>query len=187
VSPGSSTSPCPCPAPPKDAELGPIAAWPDGRLLAYDYVGKSVIELSSEGMLKAIVEIDGRVTALATASNGGFYVALGQEGSVLRYDASRQLESVWQIPAAGPVPAWPAALAVEPGGDILIVDRHGSRVLVLDVGGKPVGIGSRRGWERGLLLFPNAIARLGRGRLLVSDTGNGRVQIFRRSDSETAP
>jgi len=172
---------------PKDVEIGPIAAWPDGRLLAYDYVGQRVIELSPDGLLKGIVEIDGRVTGLATAPSGGFYVALGQEATVLRYDAGRQLSSAWEIPGVGPVAAWPVALAVEPGGDVLIADRHASRLLVLDVGGKPVGIGSRRGWERGLLLLPNAIARLGEGRILVSDTGNGRVQIFRRTDSDTTP
>jgi len=172
---------------PKDVEPGPLAAWPDGRLLVYDYVGRRALELSSEGLLKAIVEIDGRVTALATRPDGGFFAALGQEATVLRYGASRQLSSVWEIPGVEPVPAWPAALAVELGGDVLIVDRHVSRLLVLDVGGKPVGIGSRRGWERGLLLFPNAIARLGEERFLVSDTGNGRVQIFRRTDNDTTP
>ena len=156
-------------------------------MLGYDYVGRRVIELGPEGLLKGTVEIDGRVTGLATSASGGFYVALGREATVLCYDAGRQLSSAWKIPGVGPVPAWPVALAVEPGGDVLIVDRHASRLLVMDVGGKPVGIGSRRGWERGLLLFPNAVARLGQDRILISDTGNGRVQIFQRSDGDTTP
>jgi len=39
----------------------------------------------------------------------------------------------------------------------------------------------------GLLLFPAGVARLPGGLLLVADEGNGRAQIFRRSDAGQVP
>jgi hypothetical protein len=81
------------------------------------------------------------------------------------------------------VPAWPTGLAAEPGGTLLVVDRHVGRVLVLDATGQVAGLGSRQGWEPGLLLFPAGIARLPGGLVLVADEGNGRAQLFRRAEA----
>jgi DNA-binding beta-propeller fold protein YncE len=77
-----------------------------------------------------------------------------------------------------PVPAWPSGLAVAPGGTVYVADRHGHRLLVLDAAGRPTGVGSRKGWEEGLVLFPAGLALLPDGTLLVADEGNGRVQAF---------
>jgi len=85
------------------------------------------------------------------------------------------------------VPAWPTGLAPEPGGNLLVVDRHVGRVLVLDANGQVSGVGSRKGWEPGLLLFPAGLARLPGGLVVVADEGNGRAQLFRRSAQGTGP
>ena len=85
------------------------------------------------------------------------------------------------------MPAWPTGLAAEPGGNLLVVDRHAGRVLVLDANGQVAGVGSRKGWEPGLLLFPAGIARLPGGAVVVADEGNGRAQLFRRSAAGTGP
>jgi hypothetical protein len=65
---------------------------------------------------------------------------------------------------------------------VVVVDRHSGRLLVLDVAGTVIGMGSRQGWEPGLLMFPAGITRLSDGTLAVADEGNGRVQVFRRTD-----
>jgi hypothetical protein len=106
---------------------------------------------------------------------------------VLRFDAEGQRTSEWKLPADGPVPAWPSALALEPGGELYVLDRHAGRILLLDNEGRAFGVGSRRGWEPGLLRFPGALTRIEDGRLLVADEGNGRVQLFRRTDRSAAP
>jgi hypothetical protein len=166
---------------------GALSARPNGSLLVYDYAGERVVVLSADGEPEGDVKIDGRVTALAATSTGGFCATIAEAATVLRYDGNGTLEAAWQLPDDGPVPAWPAGLAVEPGGDIVVVDRHSNRLLLLDVGGKPLGVGSRRGWEPGLLWFPSAIARLPDGRLIVADQGNGRLQLFRRTEADASP
>ena len=82
--------------------------------------------------------------------------------------------------ASWPTPAWPVGVLVEDDGEIVIVDRHGGRVQVLETSGRWIGTGSRRGWEPGLLRSPAGLAQLPDGRLVVADQGNGRLQIFRR-------
>ncbi|MGB5816714.1 MAG: hypothetical protein WBI27_16100, partial [Thermoanaerobaculia bacterium] len=132
--------------------------------------------------LTAEAPIEGAVTALAATAAGGFLAAVAAQGAVLYFDANGELSATWHLPASGKIPAWPVGLAVEPGGDVVVVDRHAGRLLVLDATGRVVGLGSRKGWEPGLLLYPADLVRLPNGHLLVADEGNGRAQVFRRVD-----
>jgi NHL repeat len=172
---------------PRGAVPGPLAAVPGGELLVYDDAGRRVLRLSSEGKLAGEVAIAGQVTALAATPSGGFFAAVAAEGSVVHVDASGKPDTTWKLPAFEQVPAWPSGLAVEPGGTVLVADRHVGRLLVLDALGQVAGVGSRLGWEPGLLLFPAGIARLPGGLVLVADEGNGRAQLFRRTGTGGPP
>ena len=165
---------------PRGVVPGPLAALPGGDLLVYDEAGRRVLRLR-EGKPAGEVEIAGHVTALAGSPSGGILAAIAAEGSVVHVDASGKTDAVWKLPASEQVPAWPSGLVVEPGGTVLVVDRHAGRLLVLDALGQVAGIGSRQGWDPGLLLFPAGIARLPGGLVLVADEGNGRAQLFRRT------
>lgn len=167
---------------PDDVVPGAVAALDEGQLLLLDLAGGRALRLSAAGDVLREIEIDRKVSALAPILSGGFLATVPNEARVLRYDAAWNLQSEWELPADGPEPAWPVAVAVEPGGDSLVLDRHGGRILVLDASGNLVGIGSRKGWEPGLLLYPAAMARLPGGGIVVADQGNGRAQIFRRTD-----
>jgi hypothetical protein len=157
---------------------GPLAA--NGReLLVYDYAARRVLRIG--GVAAGGTPVEGRVTGLAASPAGGFFAAFGEEATVARSDAAGRQEAVWEVPADGPRPAWPAGLAVEPGGDLFVADRHGGRIVVLDAGGKLAGIGAREGWDPGLLLYPSGVGLLGDGGVVVADQGNGRVQVFRRT------
>jgi DNA-binding beta-propeller fold protein YncE len=140
-----------------------------------------LLRLSGAGAVAATVSCPGDVTGVAVTRDGGLLAALGAEGVVRRYGASGALEATWRIPVEAPVPAWPAGLAVDPAGELLVVDRHAGRVVVLDGGGSPRGAAARRGWEAGLLYFPGGIARLSDGRYAIVDEGNARVQVFARA------
>jgi hypothetical protein len=172
---------------PRGAVPGPLAAIPGGELLVYDEASRRVLRISREGKPAGEVEIAGQVTALAASPSGGFLAAVGAEGSVVHVDASGKADARWKLPASEQVPAWPSGLAVEPGGAVIVVDRHAGRLVVLDALGQVSGVGSRQGWEPGLLLFPAGIARLPGGLVLVADEGNGRAQIFRRTGSGSPP
>lgn len=167
---------------PEDVVPGALAADSSGDLLVYDLAGGRVLRLSGQGEPSAEVAVEGPVTALATRAAGGFFAAVAAQGRVLSFDANGGLAGQWSLPHSEHVPAWPVGLATEPGGTLFVVDRHSARLLVLDAGGGVIGLGSRRGWEPGLLLSPAGIARLPNGLLLVADQGNGRAQVFRRTD-----
>jgi hypothetical protein len=172
---------------PRGAVPGPLAATSGGELLVYDDAQRRVLRLSSEGKPAAEIGVAGQVTALAASPSGGFFAAIADEGSIVHFDASGKADTAWKLPASDEVPAWPSGLAAEPGGTLLVVDRHAGRLLALDALGQVAGVGSRQGWEPGLLLFPAGITRLPGGLVLVADEGNGRAQLFRRSGPGGAP
>lgn len=167
---------------PSNVVPGPLAVLPNGDLLLYDHAGHRALRLDAAGKVLSEAPIEGAVGALAATAAGGFLAAVPAAGSVHSFDANGKLSATWDLPASGRIPAWPVGLAVEPGGDVVVVDRHAARLLVLDATGRVVGLGSRKGWEPGLLLFPAGLARLPNGQLLVADEGNGRAQVFRHID-----
>lgn len=172
---------------PEGVVPGVIAPRRDGGLLVYDYATGRVFKFDPNGNLLAQTAIEGRATGLAEGPGGEMWVAVGEQSAILRYDPNGAMTSRVEIPGEGPVPSWPAGIVVDQDGDIAVIDRHVGRILLVDDGGTPFGTGSRRGSEPGLLLFPRAIGVLGEDRLLVADEGNGRVQIFRRTDKDETP
>lgn len=167
---------------PRGVVPGALAAHQSGDLLVYDSAGHRALRLSPEGQVEGEFPIEGEVTALAATGAGGVLVAVASESAVRRLDANGQASAAWTLPPHEGIPAWPVGIAVEPGGDAIVVDRHAGRLLVLDAAGELAGIGSRQGGEPGLLLYPRGIARLPDGLLIVADEGNGRAQVFRRTE-----
>ncbi|MDH3523030.1 MAG: hypothetical protein OES32_05525 [Acidobacteriota bacterium] len=159
---------------------GAATCLPDDRLLVHDLAAGRLVVLDGAGKVLTAVAIAETVAALAPGAGGGFYAALPGAGEVRRYGANGEQLSSLKLPGVGPTPAWPVGLAVEANGEVVVVDRHGGRILVVEASGRLAGSGSRKGWEPGLLRFPASLARLPDGRVVVADQGNGRVQLFRR-------
>lgn len=166
---------------PTGAAPGLLAATPGGELLVWEAAGSAILRIGRGGRILATTTIDGIATGLDDDGAGGFLVALGDRSRLVHYDAAGQETAAWDLPSDGPVPAWPAGVAVEPGGRAFVVDRRSGRILVLDRSGRWIGFGSRMGEDPGLLKQPAGLARIPDGSLLVADPGNGRVQIFRLS------
>ena len=162
---------------------GTVDATPGGSLLVFDLAAERVVELSPEGDLLREVAVPGYVTGLASDWSGGFLVARADEARVVRFDREWRQSETWPLAAENGKPAWPAALSVDEGSATVVLDRHGGRLMELDVNGRWVALGSRRGWEPGLLFLPSSFDRLPDGAVVVADEGNGRVQIFRRTPS----
>lgn len=74
---------------------------------------------------------------------------------------------------------FPTSLALDPQGRIYLVDRNGSKIVVLAQDGTYIGKFSDLGWKEGLLNHPSQICLTEQGGLVVADTSNNRVQIFR--------
>jgi DNA-binding beta-propeller fold protein YncE len=166
---------------------GVVAARGDGGLLVYDYATGRVFKFDPNGNLLAQTAIEGRATGLAEGPGGEMWVAVGEQSAVLRYDPNGAMTARVEIPGQGPVPSWPTGIVVDADGDVAVIDRHVGRILLFDDRGSPFGTGSRKGAEPGLLHFPRSVGVLGEDRLLVADEGNGRVQIFRRTDKAETP
>jgi hypothetical protein len=152
----------------------------DGQLLVHDLAAGRLVVLDSALKVRTTVEIAETIAGLAAGSGGGFYATVPGAAEVRRYGANGEELSSLTLPGLDPTPAWPVGLIVEPSGEVVVVDRHGGRILVMGASGRWAGSGSRRGWEPGLLRFPADLARLPDGRIVVADQGNARIQLFRR-------
>jgi len=118
------------------------------------------------------------------------YVAVSPEGKV--YVSDRDANTIYIFSPDGallgevapPVPGedtWhPLGLAFDRAGNLYVTDvtpeKH--RVLVLDPEGKLKRQFGREGSADGEFWFPNAVAIDDQGRIYVSDSNNGRVQVF---------
>jgi YD repeat-containing protein len=75
----------------------------------------------------------------------------------------------------------PSDVAVDPQGNLWVVDKGNNRVEKFDAGGKYLTKFGSLGAGDGQFNRPTAIAIVGNGNLLVTDAGNGRVQRFSAS------
>lgn len=164
---------------------GALAGIPGGGFFVYDFASQDVLRLDEAGASAGRASVDAHVTGLTAASDGGFLALIAHQAELRHYGADGSLRDRWSIPGKRPVPAWPTGIVADSSGDRLIVDRHNHRLLVLNAGGRLEGIGSRSGWEPGLVRFPVALALLPDDRIAVVDQGNGRLQLFRRSEVDS--
>lgn len=163
---------------PKGVVPGPLAAT-KGSIYLYDYAGGKILVLSGSGdKVVRWIDVGGDVDALAVGLGGDLFVARPAAAAISKLGSGGGLEATWPLPPSAAVPAWPSGIAVAPGGEVLVADRHTGRILVLDAAGRAVGQGSRGGFDPGLLRFPAGLALLPDGSVAVADEGNGRIQIF---------
>jgi len=73
---------------------------------------------------------------------------------------------------------FPAGLTTDRQGRIYLVDRNGSKIIILARDGSFLGRLSARGWKEGLLSYPSQMCINDRGEIFVADTNNSRVQVF---------
>lgn len=73
---------------------------------------------------------------------------------------------------------FPASITTDSRGRIYLVDRNGSRIMVIGQDGSFLGQMSELGWKEGLLNYPSQLCVNDKGEVAVADTNNSRVQIF---------
>ena len=74
---------------------------------------------------------------------------------------------------------FPTNLTTDQSGRIYLVDRNGGQIIILARDGSFQGRLSAKGWKEGLLNHPSQICINGRGEIIIADTSNNRVQVFK--------
>jgi hypothetical protein len=166
---------------------GALASQPPGGQLVYDQSSSMIVRIGRNGQTLESVAVDDFVTGLEARRVGGWLASIGAKGQIAVFEANGRESNRWTLPSDGPVPAWPAGIATDSDGRVYVADRHNGRILVLDSSGRWVGLGSRKGWDVGLLIRPAGLAKLPGDQLVVADQGNGRAQLFRLSFGSTKP
>ncbi|HYN20394.1 MAG TPA: NHL repeat-containing protein, partial [Thermoanaerobaculia bacterium] len=75
----------------------------------------------------------------------------------------------------------PKGIAVDPQGDLYVVDSNNHRVKKYTSEGVFLGSFGHNGMGDGELWFPFGVAVGDGGRLFVTDSENGRIQVFREN------
>lgn len=74
--------------------------------------------------------------------------------------------------------SFPTSLTVDSRGQIYVVDRHGSGIVILGQDGSFQGRQLSMGWKEGLLYYPSQLCINERGEIFIADRNNNRIQIF---------
>jgi peptidylglycine monooxygenase len=121
---------------------------------------------------------------ISAASNGGFLVADRDAHQVLRFDGAGQLVQAlgkrhW--PQLNAPFNHPTAAAEAADGEIYVADGYGnSNVHRFGANGELIASWGGPGTAPGAFTTPHAVAIDARGRVLVGDRENNRVQVFDR-------
>lgn len=73
---------------------------------------------------------------------------------------------------------FPTSITTDKRGRIYLVDRNGSRIIVLGQDGSFLVRLSGLGWKEGLLNYPSQMCINSKGEVFIADTSNSRIQIF---------
>ena len=73
---------------------------------------------------------------------------------------------------------FPVSITTDKRGRIYLVDRNGSRIIILGQDGSFLGRLSGLGWKEGLLNHPSDMCINSKGEIFIADTSNSRIQIF---------
>lgn len=150
-----------------------VADKDNQRLAVFSADGKFVRTLplveGSAAVSPVDVAADGK-TLFVTTNDSHRVLALGRDGAV---------QGGWGGPGEGPGQFnYPATLAIDGSGRLLVVDVLNYRVQVFDAAGAPVLQFGAQGAKPGDFYRPKGIAADGQGRIFVSDSYLGVVQAF---------
>ena len=123
--------------------------------------------------------------SLAVGAGGTIYVADTNHNRVLVYSAGGSLLARWGAGqgdgAAGGGPGefnHPAAVAVDPEGNVYVADSNNNRIVRLAANGAVIGEWGSRGTGNGRFHDPDGVAVDAAGRVYVLDGENNRVEVF---------
>lgn len=73
---------------------------------------------------------------------------------------------------------FPTGITTDNKGHMYLVDRNGSRIIILGPDGSFLGRLSAMGWKEGFLNYPSQLCINSREEIFIADTNNNRIQVF---------
>ena len=171
-----------------DGELqGPvgIATGPDGSVYVADRGNQRLQVFAADGIFRRILPLleEGEavtpVDVVVTADGKSLFVTANNSHRVLSVDRKGKIRSGWGGEGKGPGQfKYPATLALDAIGNVLVVDVLNHRIQVFDAGGTQTAEFGKVGAKPGTFIRPKGVAVDGGGRIFVSDSYLGVVQVF---------
>ena len=113
---------------------------------------------------------------LAVSLDGNIYVSDWDKNAILVFTKTGKLKFTIDTKDSGP---WfPAGIAFDKQGRLLVVDRKIHCVWILTPDGEYVGAIGSMGTQPGCLYYPYGIAVNSEGNIIVTESGNNRISVF---------
>jgi len=154
----------------------------NNRVQKFDPSGKFLAEWGKFSRRRRGQEIDNPVSIAYTDEGlGAIYVLNAVGCRVLKFDTDGSLLKEWAMHKKGEgLPCGPSRIRIEPRRyTVYIADAENNRIALFDKDGEPLGElkGGKTAFKTPASLCINDVFG---GQLVVADTGNNLVQIFRR-------
>jgi tripartite motif-containing protein 71 len=171
-----------------------IGVDPRGAVYVADQGNERLVRIWGDGTFLSEIggpadtggaQLSGAESVAVASASGEVYVADSGHNRILVYGPEGMLQAKWGAEAgdgsSGSGPGefnHPAAVAVDPAGDVFVADRGNNRVVELSSAGRVLRQWGSPGAGDGSLSAPSGIAVDGTGRVYVLDSGNNRVEVF---------
>jgi tripartite motif-containing protein 71 len=154
----------------------------NNRVQKFDSSGKFLAEWGKFSRRRRGVEIENPSSvAYSDEGLGAIYVLVSPDCRVLKYDIDGALVKEWAMHKKGEaMPCGPSRIRIEPRQyTVYIADTENNRVALYDKDGEPLGElkGGKVAFRKPAGICINDVFG---EQLVVADTGNNLVQIFRR-------
>ncbi len=153
----------------------------NGNLYVLDVLSARVLVLAPDGRIVRAIDYPagvGFLSDIAVEDSGLFYLVDSVGKKV--FSAPPDSGTIAALPGGlDNDVAFPASIAADGRGNLLVVDQNGGGIVVLGRDGAFRGRQSGMGWREGLLRYPAQICAGADGYVFVADRGNSRVQVFR--------
>ncbi len=116
---------------------------------------------------------------LAVNANGDIYVSDWDKSAIYVFNPAGKL--LFVINPKEDELRFPAGMAFDNRGRLLVADRKSHCVRMLSPSGDYIGAMGSQGNEPGQLYFPYGIAVTAKGNIIVTESGNNRVSVFSTS------
>jgi len=162
-----------------------LAADRQGKIYVTGYYKEVVLVIDSKGQLLHLIspEEEGKkvnINSVTVDKTGRIYLVSAEAGRVFVYDSNRKF--LFKFGVKGGTSAHlsiaGAAGVDDRNGRIYVLDTMRNSVNVYDRDGGYISEFGGLGWQEGWFQQPKHITVDSRGRIMVADTFNNRVQVF---------